>query len=298
MIDVQSTIDYTPKATEIVVVAQNNTTLTQYATFFALYNSGDTSFAQWYRITIDVNPALFPFTGNVVLNYKPIGTNLQLTAQQSFTQASLAAVVQWINSLQLSYFTAIAINSIRTFSNEYDYTSLVFNGTAYPRIEMALQATPPVTYTSNLNYTQLKQSQNAQAYSVQTMSILSEDIDQALQPITFTAKDATGTQVSYVTAPTISPYQYNNQIYLKPNKVIMFDGYTGVNVVLLPSALVRFVFFSEQISPTQLKNFDKFYGQEGFIDLRMNTTPNLPIKREYVDIVMPQEELIVEDGSF
>lgn len=285
-----STIEYTPRVEEVVVTVQNNTNLTQYATFFALWNDADTSFATWYRSSVDVDPARFPFTGNVVLNYSPINSNLQLTAQQSFVQASRTTVLSWLNNLQLSYFNQISVTGIRTFSNQYTYTSLVFTDTStYTYTFVNELWTSPLTYSSNLNYTQLKQSQYGYAYSVEIMSVLSENIDQALQPITFTAKDASGVQISYVTTPTISPYQYNNQIYLKPDKVIMFDGFTGVNFKMLPSELVRFVFFSQQISPTQLKNFDKFYGQEGFIDLRMNTAPNLPIKREYVDIVFPDD---------
>ena len=101
-----------------------------------------------------------------------------------------------------------------------------------------------VTSTDSTPYSQIQQSMGSIIYGVNTIYMFSNNSNQITQGLTFKKYDVNGNLSRNYDIPLISPYQYQNAVFYQPNdKKLAFDGQTRLNLKVLPSNQIDFVFY-------------------------------------------------------
>lgn len=113
------------------------------------------------------------------------------------------------------------------------------------------------TITSNKGtpYFMIQNSMGSFQYGVNEIYIQSNTTQQLLQGLSFRSYDVNGDIANFLNTTTVSPYQYQNSLFLKPiRNDIVLDGRTSISFNLLPSENVNFVFYvTEQANVMFLK---------------------------------------------
>jgi hypothetical protein len=102
------------------------------------------------------------------------------------------------------------------------------------------------TITSNKGtpYFMIQNSMGSFQYGVNQIYIQSNTTQQLLQGLSFRSYDVNGDISNFLNVTTVSPYQYQNSLFLKPiRNDIVLDGRTSISFNLLPSENVNFVFY-------------------------------------------------------
>lgn len=127
------------------------------------------------------------------------------------------------------------------------------------------------TITSNKGtpYFMIQNSMGSFQYGVNEIYIQSDTTQQLLQGLSFRSYDVNGDIAIFLNVTTVSPYQYQNSLFLKPvrNDVVL-DGRTSISFNLLPSENVNFVFYvTEQANGMFLKEqkfFDSYFFKQQY----------------------------------
>ena len=107
------------------------------------------------------------------------------------------------------------------------------------------------TITSNKGtpYFMIQNSMGSFQYGVNEIYIQSNTTQQLLQGLSFRSYDVNGDIAIFLNVTTVSPYQYQNSLFLKPVRDdVVLDGRTSISFNLLPSENVNFVFYVTEMA--------------------------------------------------
>jgi hypothetical protein len=128
-----------------------------------------------------------------------------------------------------------------------------------------------VTITSNkgASYSTIQASMGSFQYGVEGIYLQANTVQQLFKGITFRSYDANGDINIFLNTTVISPYQYQNSIFLKPiRNDIVLDGRTSIILDALPSENINFVFYTKEQSNNiflkETKFFDSYFFKQQY----------------------------------
>jgi hypothetical protein len=106
-------------------------------------------------------------------------------------------------------------------------------------------------------------------YGVEGIYLQANTVQQLFKGITFRSYDANGDINIFLNTTVISPYQYQNSIFLKPiRNDIVLDGRTSIILDALPSENINFVFYTKEQSNNiflkETKFFDSYFFKQQY----------------------------------
>ena len=105
-----------------------------------------------------------------------------------------------------------------------------------------------ITSTDSTPYAQIQASMGSIQYQVKELYMVASTGSQILQPITQKEYNVNGNIRKIIDTPVISPYQYQNSLYYKPNKEVILNGNANISFEILPSVTIRFIFYCNQLA--------------------------------------------------
>jgi hypothetical protein len=116
-----------------------------------------------------------------------------------------------------------------------------------------------IVSTTGTPYFVIQNSMGSYQYGVDDIYMQSNTAQQLLQGLSFRSYDANGDINNFLNATTVSPYQYQNSLFIKPiRNDIVLDGRTSVSFNLLPNENVNFTFLVTQYSNSMFLKEPKF----------------------------------------
>lgn len=102
-------------------------------------------------------------------------------------------------------------------------------------------------------YFAIQNSMGSYLYGIYYMYLQSNTPEQLLQGLNFRTYDVNGEIKSFINTTVIDPYQYQNSLFVKPiSDKIVLNGRTSINLNLLPSENINFVFYVNQLANSYL----------------------------------------------
>jgi hypothetical protein len=127
------------------------------------------------------------------------------------------------------------------------------------------------TITSNKGtpYFMIQNSMGSYQYGIELIYLQANTTQQLFQGLKFRSYDVNGDVNSFLNTTIVSPYQYQNSLFVKPiRKDIVLDGRTSISFNLLPSENMNFVFYTmEQSNGIFLKEpkfFDSYFFKQQY----------------------------------
>jgi hypothetical protein len=127
------------------------------------------------------------------------------------------------------------------------------------------------TITSNkgTSYFEIQNSMGSYQYGVNIIYIQANSSQQLFKGLSFRSYDVNGDINNFLNTTVISPYQYQNSLFLKPIRDdIVLDGRTSISFDALPSENINFVFYTtEQSNGIFLKEpkfFDSYFFKQQY----------------------------------
>jgi hypothetical protein len=123
---------------------------------------------------------------------------------------------------------------------------------------------PNGVYTISSNdatpYFVIQNSMGSYLYGIFYIYLQSNSANQLLQGMNFRTYDVNGEIKSFINTTVISPYQYQNSLFVKPvSKDIVLNGRTSINFNLLPTETINFVFYVNQTANAYLLKEPSFF---------------------------------------
>jgi len=113
--------------------------------------------------------------------------------------------------------------------------------------------------TTGTPYFMIQNSMGSYQYGVYYIYMQSVTTQQILQSLGFRSYDVNGDINSFLNVTIVSPYQYQNSLFMKPlRNDIVLDGRTSISFKLLANENVNFTFYVIQSSVGMFLNEPKF----------------------------------------
>jgi len=118
-----------------------------------------------------------------------------------------------------------------------------------PSTTFYLNGVYTITSTKSTPYFMIQNSMGSYQYGVDIIYMQSITTQQLLQGLGFRSYDVNGDINTFLNTTTVSPYQYQNSLFIKPiRNDIVLDGRTSISFNLLPSEDVNFTFYLTEYS--------------------------------------------------
>jgi hypothetical protein len=106
-----------------------------------------------------------------------------------------------------------------------------------------------ITSVKSTPYFMIQNSMGSYNYGVNIIYFQADTTQQLFQGLSFRSYDANGTINIFLNTTTVSPYQYQNSLFLNPIRDnVVLDGRTSIGFKLLPNESVNFVFYVTELS--------------------------------------------------
>jgi hypothetical protein len=122
-------------------------------------------------------------------------------------------------------------------------------GIYIPTTTFYLNGIYTIASTTGTPYLEIQNSMGSYQYRVDNIYMQCNTAQQLLQGLSFRSYDVNGDINNFLNATTVSPYQYQNSLFIKPiRKDIVLDGRTSISFNLLPIENVNFSFYVTEYS--------------------------------------------------
>lgn len=134
-----------------------------------------------------------------------------------------------------------------------------------PTVTTFVNGVVTVASTDATPYSSILESMGSFVYGVSEMYLKANSNNQILQSYQFNRYDVNGTLQSFVTIPTIDPYQFQTSLFVKlARDNVVLDGRTDLNFILQPSETLYLIFETNQIANRDLIPKLNFFNNDFF----------------------------------